>query len=132
MAKSVQQKIERSPEELARLRELRERYQREKPSIADLEARGAEFATLGEVVLLRCLADELRKERERQGLTRERLAERLHLSAEALAHVEAGTVGKLTLGTLFRIAHALGKETPAPLSKRSVERAAANRHDNDG
>ena len=36
MAKSVQQKTDRSPEEVARLRELRERYQREKPSIADL------------------------------------------------------------------------------------------------
>ena len=47
MAKSVQQKTERSPEEVARLRELRERYQREKPSIADLEAQGAEFATIG-------------------------------------------------------------------------------------
>jgi ribosome-binding protein aMBF1 (putative translation factor) len=110
MAKSVQQKTERSPEEVARLRELRERYQREKPSIADLEAQGAEFSTLGEVVLLRCLADELRKERESQGLTREQLAERLHLSAEALAGVEAGTAGKLTLGMLFRIAHALGKQ----------------------
>jgi transcriptional regulator with XRE-family HTH domain len=52
----------------------------------------------------------LRKERERQGLSRERLAERLHLSVEALASVEAGTVGKLTLGMLSRIAHSLGKQ----------------------
>jgi DNA-binding XRE family transcriptional regulator len=110
MAKSVQRKSERLPEEATRLRELRERYQREKPSIADLDAQGAEFATLGEVVLLRCLADELRQERERQGLTREQLAERLHVSSEALAGIEAGTVGKLTLGALSRIAHALGKQ----------------------
>ena len=110
MSKSVQQKTERSPEETARLRELRERYQREKPSIADLEAKGAEFATLGEVVLLRCVADELRQERERQGLTREQLAERLDLSPETLAGVEAGAFGKLTLGMLSRIAHALGKQ----------------------
>jgi ribosome-binding protein aMBF1 (putative translation factor) len=110
MAKSIQRKTERSPEEVARLRELRERYQREKLSIADLEGQGAEFATLGEVVLLRCLADELRQERERQGLTREQLAERLNMSSEALAGIEAGTVGKLTLGVLSRIAHALGKQ----------------------
>lgn len=120
MAKSVQQKTERSPEEVARLRDLRDRYQREKPSIADLEARGAEFATLGEVVLLRCLADELRQERERQGLTRERLAERLHLSPESLAAVEAGTVAKLTLGMLSRMAHALGKQ----ISYSLVEKVA--------
>jgi ribosome-binding protein aMBF1 (putative translation factor) len=118
MAKSVQKKTERSPEEAARLRELRERYQREKPSIADLEARGAEFATLGEVVLLRCLADELRQERERQGLTREQLAERLHMSPETLAGLEAGTVGKLTLGALSRIAHALGKQIACSLVEK--------------
>jgi ribosome-binding protein aMBF1 (putative translation factor) len=118
MAKSIQQKFERSPEEVARLRELRERYQREKPSIADLENQGAEFTTLGEVLLLRHLADELRQERERQGLPRERLAERLHLSAEALAEVEAGTVGTLTLGTLSRIAHALGKQIACSLVEK--------------
>jgi ribosome-binding protein aMBF1 (putative translation factor) len=110
MAKSIQRKIERSPEEVARLREVRERYQREKPSIADLEAQGAELTTLGEVILLRCLANDLRQERERQGLTREQLAQRLNMSPEALAGIEAGTVGTLTLGVLSRIAHALGKQ----------------------
>ncbi len=110
MAKNIQRRTERSPDEVARLRDLRERYQREKPSIADLETQGAEFATLGEVVLLRCLADELRRERERQRLTNEQLAERLNMSPEALAGFEAGTVGKLTLGVLSRIAHALGKQ----------------------
>ena len=110
MAKSIQRKIERSPEELARLREVRERYQREKPSISGLEAQGAEFTTLGEVILLRCLADDLRQERVRQGLTEKELAERLDLTPEALAGIEAGTVGMLTLGILSRIAHALGKQ----------------------
>lgn len=118
MAKSIQQKAERSPEEVNRLRELRERYQRERPSIADLEAQGAEFATLGEVVLLRCLADELRQERERQGLTQEQLAERLNMSREALAGLEAGIVGKLTLGVLSRIAHALGKQITCSLTEK--------------
>lgn len=109
---------ERSPEEMARLRELCERYQREKPSIADLETHGAEFATLGEVVLLRCLADELRQERERQGLTREQLAERLNMSPETLATIEAGTVGQLRLGVLSRMAHALGKQIAYSLVER--------------
>ncbi|HEX3149124.1 MAG TPA: helix-turn-helix domain-containing protein [Gemmataceae bacterium] len=118
MSKSLQHKIERSPEEVARLRELRERYQREMPSIADLEAQGAEFAPLGEVILLRTLAVELRQERERQGLSREQLAEQLHLSAEALAAVEAATVGKLTLGILSRIAHALGKQVVCSLVEK--------------
>ena len=109
-AKSIQRKIERSPEELARLREVRERYQRDKPSISELEAQGAEFTTLGEVIFLRCLANDLRQERERQGLSQKQLAERLNLSPDALAGIEAGVVGTLTLGVLSRIAHALGKQ----------------------
>lgn len=120
MAESIQKKIERTPEEVARLRELRERYQREKPSIADLEVQGAEFATLGEGLLLRRLADELRRERERHGIARERLAGRLNLSSELLAEVEAGTVSKLKLGTLSRIAHALGKQIACTLVKKGV------------
>lgn len=118
MAKSIQRKIERSPEELARLREVRQRYQREKPSIADLESQGAEFTTLGEVILLRSLADDLRQERERQGLTQNQLAERLNLSPEALTGIEAGTVGTLTLGVLSRIAHALGKQIACSLIEK--------------
>jgi len=110
MEKSIQRKFERSPEELARLRAVREQYQREKPSIADLEAQGAEFTTLGEVILLRCLADDLRQERERQGLTQKQLAERLNLGSEVVEGIEAGAVGTLTLGILSRIAHALGKQ----------------------
>jgi ribosome-binding protein aMBF1 (putative translation factor) len=103
---------------VARLRELRERYQRERPSIADLEAQGAEFATLGEVILLRCLADELRLERERQGLTLEQLAGRLGMDPEAIASLEAGTVGMLTLGMLSRMAHALGKQVACSLVEK--------------
>ncbi len=99
----------RSPEETARLKGLRESYQRDKPSIADLQARGATFASLGEVVLLRRLADDLRRERELQGLTLERLAERLHCETGWLASIESGRVGVLTFGGLCRIAEALGK-----------------------
>lgn len=38
LPENIQRKADRSPEETARLRELREHYQREKPSITDLEA----------------------------------------------------------------------------------------------
>jgi ribosome-binding protein aMBF1 (putative translation factor) len=120
MAKSIQRKTERSPEELARLKALREQYQREKPSIADLEARGAEFTTLGEVILLRCLAAELKAERERQGLTPEQLAAKLNMDPATLASIEAGLVSKLRLGILCQIASGLGKSVSCVL----VEKAA--------
>ena len=120
MPDRIQKEHERSPEEIARLRELRERYQRDKPSIADLEEQGAEFATMGEVIFLRCLADDLRQERERQRITVEQFAFRLKMSPEMLAGIEAGTVGKLTFGLLSRIAHALGKQ----ISYSLVEKVA--------
>lgn len=120
MAKSLEQKNERSPEELARLRELREHFQREKPTIAELEAQGAEFATLGEVILLRTLANDLKQERERQRLTIEQLAAKLKMNPETCAAIDAGIVGKLSLGVLSRVAHALGKQ----ISYSLVERVA--------
>lgn len=121
MGKSIQRKTERSPEEAARLRALREQYQAEKPSIADLEARGATFTTMGEFLMVRGLAHELKRERERQGLTLAQLAERTGMDAATLGRIEAGTAGNPTLGTLSRIAHALGKD----ISCRLVERAPA-------
>lgn len=119
MTKSIQRAAARSPEEVARLREVRERYQREKPSVADSEARGAEFATLGEVVFLRCLADDSKRERERQRLTGEQLAARLGMSPEAFAEIEAGTVGKPTLGVLSRVANAFGKRVACSIVEKS-------------
>ena len=72
---------------------------------------------MGEVILLRCMADELRQERERQRLTVEQLAVRLNMSPERRRH-RGGTVGKLTLGLLFRIAHALGKQISCSLVEK--------------
>lgn len=120
MVKSIQRKTERSPQEAVRLRELRERYQSEKPSIADLAAKGAKFAPLGEVILLRGLAGELRRERERQRLTLEQMARRLPVSPDVLNDIETGTSDMLTLGMLCRMAHALGKQIACSLVERVV------------
>jgi DNA-binding phage protein len=119
MGKSIQRKTGRSPEEAARLRALREHYQREKPSIASLEAQGAAFTTMGEFMLTRGIAHELKLERERQGLTLAQLAERTGMDAATLSRIETRTAGNPTIGTLSRIAHALGKD----ISCRLVERA---------
>lgn len=118
MTESIQRPSDRTPAEVARLRELRERFQREKPTIADLEARGAEFAPLGEVVLLRALANELRQERERQAISPEQLAERLNITPTELASIESGYTGCLSLGVLTRVAHALGKQVTYSLVEK--------------
>lgn len=53
-------KIERSPEEQARIKALRERFQRDKPTIEELEASGeyTPAGTMGEVM------EKRRKEKE--------------------------------------------------------------------
>ncbi len=109
MPEHLQRLSTRSPEETARLRNLREVYQRGKPSIEDLLSNGARFASLGEVVVLRQLADDLRRERESKGITLERLAEQVPCETNWLASIESGQVGELTFGGLCRIAQALGK-----------------------
>lgn len=118
MSHSIQRKIERSPEELARLKAIRERYQREKPSLADLHSAGAEFAPVGEVILLRCLAHELKEERERQKIPLEQLAVSIDMEPGFLEEVEAGSVRVLRLGVLCQIAHALGKNILCTLVER--------------
>ncbi|MBY0229609.1 MAG: helix-turn-helix transcriptional regulator [Gemmataceae bacterium] len=121
MGKSIQRKTERSSEEVARLKALREQYQREKPSIADLEAQGATFTTMGEFMMMRGIAHELKQERERQGLTLAQMAERTGMDAATLSRIETRTAGNPTVGTLSRIARALGKD----ISCRLVEMAPA-------
>jgi DNA-binding Xre family transcriptional regulator len=111
-AKHVFRKAERTPEETARLKADRERYQREKPSPEQLlaESGQADFIPLGELLLLRRLASELRAERERQGVTLAELSDRTGIDATALSRLETGRHDNPTVGTLYRIAAALGRE----------------------
>ena len=79
MINHVHRKSKRTPEETARLRADRERYQREKPTPEQLLAEGGhkDFVPLGELILLHQLMASLRKEREAQGLTLVDLSERM-------------------------------------------------------
>src|SRR5271155_495087 len=93
--RNVHRKSERTPEETARLRADRERYQREKPSPEQLLAEGgnAEFLPLGELIFLHQLMAKLKKVRESQGLTLADLAERTGFDQAALSRLERGTNG---------------------------------------
>lgn len=106
----IHKKIERTPEELAELKAIRERIQKERPTQADLAAQGAQFTTLGEVMQLRQVVFALKQERERQGLTLAQLAERTGIDPAPLSRLETGKTLNPTWGTLQRIAAALGKE----------------------
>ncbi len=60
-------------------------------------------------VFLRGLASEIRNVRLRKRLTQEDLAQKANLSLSAIARIESGN-HTLSLATLDRIAHALGRK----------------------
>jgi DNA-binding Xre family transcriptional regulator len=108
----ISRKVERSPEEKARLRADRERYQRDKPSVEQLLAEGGHPDTvpLGQFLALQACMSQLKQERERQGLTLAQLAERTGIDQAALSRLETGKQANTTVQTLSRIAAALGVE----------------------
>ena len=107
----VYRKSTRTPEETARLRADRERYQREKPTPEQLLAEGGHdhFVPMGELLQIHQLAFQLKQERERQQLTLADLASRTGIDQGALSRLENGRNANPTLDTLRRVAAALGK-----------------------
>jgi DNA-binding Xre family transcriptional regulator len=110
-ARHLHCKIKRTPEELARLRADRARYQRERPTPQQLLAEGghAEFVKLGELLMLHQAIAWLKAERERQKLTLAEMSRRTGIDQAALSRLETGKNSNPTLDTLYRIAAALGK-----------------------
>ncbi|MCI0378679.1 MAG: helix-turn-helix transcriptional regulator [Gemmataceae bacterium] len=134
MIKHVHRKARRTPQETAKLRADRERYQRDKPSPEQLLAEGGhnEFVPLGELIFIHEVMTSLKKERERQGLTLATLAKRTGIDQAALSKLETGTHGNPTLETLYRIALALDKVIAcvlkdAPVNGRRRRRLARAR-----
>ena len=104
-------KSKRSPEETARLRADRERYQREKPSPLQLLAEGGhdDFIPLGALLELHQAMAWLKKEREKQGMTLASLSELTGIDQGALSRLETGKNDNPTYDTISRVAAALGK-----------------------
>jgi DNA-binding Xre family transcriptional regulator len=107
----VHRKINRTPEQVARLRADRERYQRDRPTPQELLAEGGHehFVPLAELLRLHEVTACLKRERERQRLTLAELAERTGIDQAALSRLESGRNANPTLETLNRVAAALGK-----------------------
>jgi DNA-binding Xre family transcriptional regulator len=109
--RDVHRKAERTPEETARLRADRERYQRDRPTPAQLLTEGghSKFVLLGELLLLHQVAAQLKRQRLRQNITLAELSRRTGIDEGALSRLENGRNANPTLDTLCRVAAALGK-----------------------
>ena len=89
MTKHVPWQANRTPEELARLRADRERYQREKPTPVQLLAEGGHqhFVRLGDLLALHQLLALLKQERHRQKMTLARLSTMTQIDQAALSRM---------------------------------------------
>jgi transcriptional regulator with XRE-family HTH domain len=101
----------RTAEDLARYKAIRERFQREKPSLEDLVSSGEynEPLPMGEYLSIRQAVFALKKAREAAGLSLADVAERTGIDKAALSRIETGQHPNPTVSTLCRYAHALGK-----------------------
>jgi predicted transcriptional regulator len=105
-------RIVRTDDEVAELRAVRERFQREKPTLAQvLAATGqSEAMPLGDYLHAHELLHALRRERDRQHITLAQLAERTGCDPAVLSRLFTGRQANTTLATVARIANALGKQ----------------------
>lgn len=111
-AKRIHRKVERTPEEQRQLDEIRERFQRERPGLDDLLASGdvTDVVSQGEYLDLRAMLAELKKHRQRQGLSLADVAERSGMDRSAVSRLENGVYVNPTIDTLYRYAEAVGVE----------------------
>jgi DNA-binding XRE family transcriptional regulator len=110
-ARRVYQKASRSAAQKAELAALREKYQRQKPSLAQALSDNdvAEPVPLGELIQLHQVMAQLKSERMRQGLTSSDVARKAGIDSAALSRLESGRNSNPTMVTIYRIASALGK-----------------------
>ena len=110
MARSIQRKTERTPEEVARIRAIREQLQREKPSLAQITAEAGSDGPFkqGYVLTLGPAMHALRELRQEAGLTLADMETRTGIDQATLSKLESGHTLNPTLYTLWRYARALG------------------------
>jgi DNA-binding XRE family transcriptional regulator len=114
----VHQKIDWTPEDRARHKAVREKFQAERPGLEDLLASGEYLGPLpqGDYLALRRFLHALREERERQGLTLTEVAGRMGVDKAALSRLETGRQINPTVETLCRYAAAIGKRLELTLA----------------
>jgi len=112
-AKRVFRPNRKSADERTRERALREKLQKEKPSLQDLLDAGdcdpEAVMTMGMYFDVQGALQALKGERERRGLTIAAVAERSGLDRAVVSRLENGKQDNPTVATLMRYAAAIGK-----------------------
>ena len=108
----VHQKIERTPEQRAELRAVRDQFQRERPSLDDLVASGDYEGPYrhGDVMAFLSAIAALKRRRDQLGLSLAEVSERSGLDKGMLSRLENGKILNPTMATLWRYAEALGMQ----------------------
>jgi DNA-binding Xre family transcriptional regulator len=111
MKKLDQRKVTLSPAEKKRVRELREKFQRERPSLDDLIASGEYEGPIKHGVILDAMqvAHLLKVARKESRMSLATVSARCGLDRSAISRLENGVYENTTLQTLSRLAAAYGK-----------------------
>jgi DNA-binding XRE family transcriptional regulator len=101
-----------TPEDRARHKAIREKFQKERPTPQQLLESGEYFGPIPHGVYLSLMAalHNLKKTREAAGLSLADVAERSGIDKAALSRLENGVHDNPTVETLMRYAAALGKK----------------------
>lgn len=101
-----------TPEDRARHKAVREKFQKERPTMEELLASGEYVGPIPHGVYLSLLAaiHDLKKAREAAGLSLADVAERSGIDKAALSRLENGVHDNPTVETLVRYAAAVGKK----------------------
>ena len=112
-ARRIFRASQKTAEELAREKALREKLQKEKPSLEDLVEAGAcdpeSAMTMGMYFDIQGALQALKAERMRCGFSVNTVAERSGLDRAVVSRLENGKQDNPTVATLMRYAAALGK-----------------------
>src|SRR3954467_6679399 len=100
----------KSAAELARLRHIRDDFQKRRPSLQDLVDSGDYTAPVPqpELLMVLALAAELKKARTQRGLSLATVAKRCGIGKDALSRIESGRNTDPTVSTLETIARSIG------------------------
>lgn len=112
MSKPASAKVELTPDQRAAFRAIRERAESDRAGPDELVARGEVdgFVSQGAFMELLGLIDEVRRERERKGLSLTEVAERSGLARAMISKLENGRNPNPTIDTLSRYAMAVDME----------------------